>query len=98
MALVNAGQKDIVILYLFQIVLKPFCRRGCVSNHPSRDIIDNTRLAINRDWQVTLIYRDRKHLRDTDYLAKIAYTIRDPFYIHDQSPPRLHRVDPEDGF
>ncbi|XP_028783831.1 uncharacterized protein LOC114739897 [Neltuma alba] len=60
--------------------------RGYNLDHPFRDLIEETRLLLHRDWQVYLSYTPISNLTLVDFLAKSSHTMEGSFRILDQPP------------
>ena len=60
---------------------------GCQPHHPFFDIISETRLFTQRNWDVHLQHRNREFLVFADYLARISHSLDAIVHIFDQPPP-----------
>ena len=60
-------------------------------------MIEEGRMLLTKEWQISLSYLPREENRNADYLAKAAHTTIENYVILEHPPPLMNEVVADEG-
>ena len=66
--------------------------RGCTRDYPYKDLVDDARGLLMREWEVRVRHISRDANVRADHLAKLGHTIVENFLFFEEPPDVLRRT------
>ena len=66
--------------------------RGCQKDHPFRDVVEEAKSMLLRNWHVCLSHRPRDHNQEADQLAKYGHSLPGGLLYFEEPPDFLSTI------